>query len=406
MKKPTENIRVCFLADKHGLYDDRIYWKMALSLLNRGYEIYYLFIGEKEERGTTKEGVHYIGLKVKRYSNNRYLNYLVKYSRSKTNYDRLFEKAKELHADVYHFHDLNINKIGNKLKQLEQRPVVIYDARDPFAQNIRDYIGSESSLRPLVHLFANYTDRWEKKCSKRYDFVICNEENLQAEFTKVLPPDRVGVIYNYTKLHNHRKEVEKIYDLIYCGGITKFRGAFKIIEAVRLLKETMPEIKMIFLGNFFTKGFKDKMKERIASHKLEENIILKDSVPYTEVADYYNRSKIGLGIFLPIKTHEIILQIKIFEYMAMGLPIVGSNFGHINNYIKKDEVGLVVDATNPNEIAAAAQRILKDEQLYNRFRENGIRNVVEKYHWEIMEQKLFKIYDELLLNRKSRLNEQ
>ena len=359
----------------------------------------YLFIGNDEEKGITKEGVHYTSLKVKKFSNNRYINYLIKYTRPKTNYDRLFERAKELSADIYHFHDLNINKIGRKLKQLPQKPVVIYDARDPFAQNIKDYIGKQSLLKPFVNLFADYIDTWEKNCAKHYDFVISNEENVRDIFREVIPDEKVDVIYNYTYLHQHKKDMQKEYDLIYCGGITKFRGAFKIIEAVEILKKDFPNIKMIFLGNFFTKGFKDSMQQMISTHGLKNNIILKNSVPYNEVVDYYNKSKIGLGIFLPIKTHEIILQIKIFEYMAMGLPIIGSNFGHINDYILKDKVGLTIDPRKPQEIAKAAGQLLNDVSLYDTFSKNGVKAVVEKYHWQLMEEKLFTIYDQLLSDR-------
>ena len=102
---------VCFLADKHGLYDDRIYWKMALSLLKAGYKVHYIFIGAEELEGITEEGVRYQSLKQKKYSSNRYLNYIIKYSRTRTNYDRMFDLAADVEADVYHFHDLNINNI-------------------------------------------------------------------------------------------------------------------------------------------------------------------------------------------------------------------------------------------------------------------------------------------------------
>lgn len=399
MRSTNTKIKVCFLADKHSLYDDRIYWKMAISLLKKGYEIHYLFIGKEEEIGITEEGVHYISLKIQKFSNNRYINYLIKYSRPKTNYDRLFEKAKELNADIYHFHDLNINKIGKKLKELPQKPVVIYDVRDPFAQNIKDYIGNESILKPMINLYANYIDSWEKRCAKYYDYVISNEENLRDDFRQVLPKEKVDVIYNYTYLHKYRKDIPKEYDLIYCGGITKYRGAFQIIKAVEILKEDFPNIKLIFLGNFFTKGFKLKMERMIQAFDLRANIVLKDSVPYNEVVDYYNKSKIGLGIFLPIKTHHIILQIKIFEYMAMGLPIVGSHFGHINNYIRREKVGLTVDPSNSMNIAEAIKKLLNDKLLYTTCSKNAIIAVEEKYHWETMEEKLFSIYDQLLADR-------
>ncbi|NNC69828.1 MAG: glycosyltransferase, partial [Flavobacteriaceae bacterium] len=286
-----------------------------------------------------------------------------------------------------------------KLKHLAHKPVVIYDVRDPYSQNIKDYIGGKTILKPLINIFANYIDSWEKKCAKNYDFIITNEENVRDIFTKIISPKKVDIIYNYTYLHKLRKEMPKYYDLVYCGGITEYRGAFQIIQAVKILKEDFPNIKMIFLGNFFTTKFKEKMKREIEVNGLKENIILKDSVPYHEVAEYYNKSKIGLGIFLPIRTHEIILQIKIFEYMAMGVPIVGSNFGHINNYILKDNVGLTVDPTNSKKIANAIKKLLTDKSLYNRLSENGVEAVHENYHWGIMEQKLFSIYDQLLLER-------
>ena len=398
-EKTKEKIKICFLADKHGLYDDRIYWKMSLSLLKKGFEIYYILISDKDSEGITKEGVNYSSFKIKKFSSNRYINYIIKYSRSKTNYDKLFEKAKEIEADIYHFHDLNINRIGKKLKLLPHKPIVIYDARDPFAQNIKDYIGSESILKPLINLYANYINNWEKKCAKNYDFVISNEENIRDEFRKVLPDNNVDVIYNYTNLYKKRKEMIKEYDLIYCGGITKFRGAFKIIETIKILKEDFPEIKMLFLGNFFTNEFKTEMNKHIVRHKLISNIILKESVPYNEVANYYNKSRIGLGIFLPIKTHKIILQIKIFEYMAMGLPIIGSNFGHINNYILDNNVGITVNPLNSQEIANAIKKILITPSLYSKFKDNGIKAVKEKYNWKLMEEKLLSIYERLLFKR-------
>ncbi len=394
-----EKIKICFLADKHDLFDDRIYWKMAVPLKEKGYDVYYLLIRDENKKGITKEGIKYEILKVKTFSKNRYLNFILKNLNPSNNYKKLFKKAEVINADVYHFHDLWINRIGKKLKQLVQKPIVIYDVHDPFAVNIKDYIGSQSKMKWLVSLYADCINSWEKKCAKRYDFVITTEENIRGEFSKSLPKNRVSVIFNYTYLHKFRNEVPKEYDLIYCGGITKFRGAINIIEAVRILKQSIDDIKMIFLGTIFSKQLKDEMQQLIKKYQLKDNIILKDAVSYHEVVNYYNQSKIGLGIFLPIETHKIILQIKIFEYMAMGLPIIGSNFGHINDYILKDKVGLAVDATQPKEVAKAAKKLLKNEQLYDTFKFNGIRAVEEKYAWSVMEEKLFSIYDKLLTER-------
>ena len=41
--------RICMLADSHGLYDDRIYWKEAVSLSRSGYEVHYVLAADMDE---------------------------------------------------------------------------------------------------------------------------------------------------------------------------------------------------------------------------------------------------------------------------------------------------------------------------------------------------------------------
>ena len=68
MKQKLENIKICFIADKHNLYDDRIYWKMAVPLKKRGYNVYYLLISDEEKKGITEEGIKYDILKINTFS--------------------------------------------------------------------------------------------------------------------------------------------------------------------------------------------------------------------------------------------------------------------------------------------------------------------------------------------------
>ncbi len=113
------------------------------------------------------------------------------------------------------------------------------------------------------------------------------------------------------------------------------------------------------------------------------------------MAGFYRQSRIGLGIFLPIPTHRIILQIKIFEYLNFGLPIIGSNFGHIGRYIQENKAGITVDPENESEIASAIITLLKNNEMYTELSSNAFKASL-KYKWSIMEEKLLGIYDQLL----------
>ncbi|MCD4683172.1 MAG: glycosyltransferase family 4 protein [Bacteroidales bacterium] len=387
------------MADTHNFLDDRVYWKEAISLKNNGYEVYYIFADTISESGVTDKGIYYYKIKSSFFQKKWYLNFPFKILIPGGFYHRMFKKAASLKADVYHIHDLKVNKIGKRLESLPHKPKIIYDVHEPYPENIRDYISTQGIFTFLKNKYSEYIRKWEKRCAKNYDLIITTEENMQDRFREFMPQDKVEIIYNYTNLESTRESLnfeDKIYDAIYSGGITQRRGAFKILEAAKIAVMEKPGLKILFLGSYFPANFKNEMQEFIIKNGLQENVILHDSVPYTQVPDFYNKSKIGLGIFLPCETHSIILQIKIFEYMNYGLPIIGSNFGHINDYINKDNVGIAVNPEDPNEIANALLSILDNLPLYNTFSSNGINAVDNKYKWTFMEKKLVDIYKTLL----------
>jgi glycosyltransferase involved in cell wall biosynthesis len=169
----------------------------------------------------------------------------------------------------------------------------------------------------------------------------------------------------------------------------------KILGAVNLAKKEQPDLKVLFLGPFFPPELSQEMSDFVKRNNLEENVILMDAIPYKEVAGFYRKSKLGLGIFLPNRTHEIILQIKLFEYMNFGLPIIGSNFGHISRYIKDYNAGLTVNPESETEIAQAMTDLLNNRNMYEEMSQNGL-EASKKFQWKFMEEKLLGIYDQIL----------
>jgi glycosyltransferase involved in cell wall biosynthesis len=385
------------MADRHKLYDDRIYWKEAISLARHGYSVWFILASDSDDRGVTDEGINFIKIKKKVFVKNRFLNFFINTYHPDGLYQRMFKEASILEADVYHFHDLNVNRVALKLKKLPSKPKIIYDVHEPFPENIIDYNKTTGIKTLLKKCYSGYIRWWESRCSRRYDVIITTEENLRDRFAMTTGNNKVEIIFNYTDMIPGEIPglKEKIYDAVYSGGITELRGAFRILETVKLVVREMPAFKVLFLGSFFPPQLKDQMEKYAAENKIKDNVILKTEVAYKDVAQYYRQSKLGLGIFLPVPTHRIILQIKIFEYFNFGLPIIGSNFGHIRNYILQNNAGIIVDPEDPAEIAKAMIRMLTDENLYSSLSKNATQ-ASANYQWPMMEEKLINIYDSLV----------
>ncbi len=389
------------ISSYHGLYDDRIYWKEGISLKKNGYDVTHIGAGRENKDFISEHGIRLIQVTKKQYFRNPYLDKIFRFLFLRPAiYPAIFKKAAEMKADVYHLHDLQINKIGRKLKKLPHRPRIIYDVHEPFPEAFRYAPASNPFIRLIQFLFSFYLKYWELKSSESYDLVIATEENVARKFNNYLHQDnRVDIVYNYTDMYPENSDQpseNKIYDAVYTGSIRSTRGVFEMIHAVRIARDKGFPCKILFIGPVFEKNLKKKILQLLDQHRLQENILLMDPVPYEKIGRIYEQSRTGLIIFANNPVNRTILPIKLFEYMAFGLPVLSSNFGHMKRYTEKEEAGLTVNPSDPQDICDKLITLLTNQDLYRKCSINGRSAVNQKYRWQLMEEKLLAIYDRLL----------
>jgi glycosyltransferase involved in cell wall biosynthesis len=142
---------------------------------------------------------------------------------------------------------------------------------------------------------------------------------------------------------NRRKELgfkEDDLVLISVCQLTEEKGNLEILEAFKLAKLVIPNLKMIMIG----KGIlEERMKEIIKNNKFENDIKMLKDIKEEELFDYHFSSDIFVN---GVRTNNLMLSIQ--EGMATGLPIVSS----AQPFLVQDGVnGYVVGINNPNGLA-------------------------------------------------------
>ncbi|MDX2255871.1 MAG: HAD-IIB family hydrolase [Pseudanabaenaceae cyanobacterium bins.39] len=100
-----------------------------------------------------------------------------------------------------------------------------------------------------------------------------------------------------------------------------------------------------------------------------------------EVADIYRLAAASQGVFVnPALTEPF--GLTLLEASASGLPLVATENGGPVDIIGNCENGLLVDPLNSKAIAEALLQILEDDALWQRFSENGLKNVAKFYSWD------------------------
>lgn len=378
----------------HSLLDDRIYWKEAKSLQQNGYEVFHIGVGVESLNYITNEGIRIIQL------NKEDASFFSHISLSqKSIYRKILDTAAGLQAEVYHLHDWQLNIISKKLTQLPFKPKVIYDSHDATSLLLsQNYQTSSRIKRAAGKFYIQLIKGWEKKCLKNYDAIITAEPGTASLLNSKETNIPFLQIYNFSYFDpspEPEESTSKEYDVIYAGLIESTRGIEELIKASHLVKQTIPQFKLLIIGGYSNKNYLLTIEKLIATFNLEKNVVVNPPVPFEQIQLYYSKSKIGICVWHLTKKNLLAIPIKIFEYMAFGLPTIFSFKGIASSFITDSKSGLLVNPYSPDEIANAIVRLLLDEKLYKELSKNGKTAVAEKYNWKQEEQKLLLLYKKL-----------
>jgi len=360
-------IKICHVTSAHKDGDVRIFHKECVSLAQAGFDVYHLV-----PNSTTRieKGVQIVSFPFEISSRFKRMFFLVK---------EIYRRALEIDADVYHLHDPELLRIALKLKK--QGKKVIYDAHEDVPRDILTKSYIPSFLRKTV---SRRFEKFENKVAGQLDGIICATPFIRDRFKKINP--KTIDINNFPLIG----EIEfaeipwesRLDQVCYIGVITKIRG---ILEMVRAAEISGVKLKM---AGTFDENSKDLLKNEKGMNMMDEL----GMINRVQSVELKKLCKAGLVIFHPVPNHIDAQPNKIFEYMASGLPVIGSNFPLWKEIIEQGGCGICVDPMKPEAISQAIKTIIENPEKSSKMGANGIRLVKEKYNWDAENVKLVAFY--------------
>lgn len=74
--------------------------------------------------------------------------------------------------------------------------------------------------------------------------------------------------------------------------------------------------------------------------------------------------------------------LKLFEYMACGVPAVAAGLGQIEEVVRDGETSLLYPPEEPNALVEACDRLLSDPDLRRRIGSAAAKEVHNRYTWD------------------------
>lgn len=361
--------KVVHLTSVHPPLDTRVFWKECRTLAQAGYEVVLV---APDPPVAEKDGVRFIGHVRPRSRVDRVLRTPL----------RVFLLARRERAAVYHFHDPDLLPVGVLLALVTRCPVV-YDSHEDVPRQLLERVWIPERLRPLAAAVAREVERF---CVRFLTAVISAEPGGTGRF----PPGKAILVQNFPLLEEFPPSPVAYEDrenvVVYVGDVTKARGAEVMVRAMGLLPAEM-DARLVIAGKCQVPGLLDELA------RLEgwERVHLLGWLTREQVRDLLHRAKVGLVVMQPTAQYREATQpVKLFEYMAAGLPVVASDFPDLRRFTESGCA--VVDPTCPRDVADAVRRILENPGDARRLGEVARAAVTEQWSWASEGSRLVKAY--------------
>ena len=171
--------------------------------------------------------------------------------------------------------------------------------------------------------------------------------------------------------------------VIFVGVLTEYQGIDLLLEAIPLVVREFPKVKFLIVG--FPNEARYQQKAR--SLGVEDWTRFPGKIPYDEVPRYLALAQVAVSP--KISTTEA--NLKLFTYMAMGLPTVVFE-APVNREIL-GELGVYAQIGDAKALAEALVGMLQDPAQAQQLGQRSRQKAVDDYSWLAAGRRLMAIYD-------------
>ncbi|PHM07497.1 hypothetical protein CK516_26685 [Nostoc sp. 'Peltigera malacea cyanobiont' DB3992] len=157
----------------------------------------------------------------------------------------------------------------------------------------------------------------------------------------------------------------------FFGRIWPYKGLKYLLQAMPLIAERIPEVKLIIAGRgeniiqYFPNGYDEKRYE-----------IINDFIPLEEVSNLFQRSTVTVLPYIEASQSGV----AALSY-GMGTLVVASEVGGLSEIIQHKKDGLLVPPCDVQSLADAIIYLLSDRDLQKRMQTAAVARCQEDLNW-------------------------
>jgi glycosyltransferase involved in cell wall biosynthesis len=231
--------------------------------------------------------------------------------------------------------------------------------------------------RGYEHKSWQQTMNLEKEAFENCDHLIVVSEKMSKCLSEQfkIPNEKMIVAPNGSDSQRLLAKYENPLKVVY-GGVFSYWE--KVDDFLDLAKQADRKTFKFYLAG--TGPMKNQLTKRIREEKIPINYI--GYVPRQQIHKLFAKMQIGIAPSTKDLARQVASPIKIFDYMASGLPVVTPRIGDWGNMVEKENCGVAIKPDNIENYLEALNTIA-EKAIWTNMSHNAVKAIEEKYSWSI-----------------------
>ena len=293
---------------------------------------------------------------------------------------------------------------GGYFVSLFKRVPFVFELRDIWPESIVTVGAIKKSF--IIRFFETV----ELFLYKNSDVIIALTDSFKANLIKRgIDAKKITVIKNGVDLDNFKRErinaekfkrelgVEEKKIVSYIGTLGMAHALDKILDCAKNL-ETMEDVQFFIVGSG---AEKDKLERRKDKENIK-NVTFVGQVGKEEVKKYYAISDIGLVTLRKNELFKSVIPSKIFEYMAMEIPIIISVDGEARKIVEASQGGIYVEPENVEQMTEVLRVLIQKPETTANMGKNARMYVERNFERKKLAEKQLDVL-KFCINRKANM---
>lgn len=358
------------LTSVHRPYDTRIFVKMCSSLASAGHDV-HLVVASREAVSRDGVVIHRLPEPKNRAVRMLFTSWAV------------WARALRLRPDILHFHDPELIFGALALRAMGKKVVIDLHEDLPMQVLTKHWIPGVLR-RPVAAVAKSALSFAAARMSGIVTATQPISDSLRSRSTVVRNLPDVAEFKVPGPDYSSRERV-----VTYIGGLNPNRGLYEMLEASLLVD---PPARFELGGPFEPL----ELEQEVAKHPGMSHTSLLGFLSRDEVKGAMDRARVGLVVLRPNKNYLESQPVKMYEYMAAGIPVIASNFPVWREIVDGYQCGLTVDPTDSAAIARAVEWILEHPREAEQMGHNGRAAVLGGLEWASQFTALERLYESVV----------